>query len=379
MSIIEHAGYFSSLPRDYYTSEEIFETEVSRVFETQWIYVGHTCQVRNPGDYFVARAATESLIVVCDHDRRVRAFFNTCRHRGSELCTQGTSGAAKQFVCPYHRWSYGLDGRLLGAPGSRDGVDLDYAAWPLQEAACEVFHGQIHVHLGEPQASVATLLGGRVREQDLVAIASERVKLVQEKRYAINANWKLALENNAECYHCAGAHPELAVACDYTGWFKDTDGLARDDERKHNPGHFPLRPGMKTFSLDGEWVCKKFLGSPQAEGFSVTYVLTPVYVAVGYFADHAVNLALHPVDKDHTELLAQWFVHEEAVEGIDYELDRVMGVFDATNREDVALIEGNQRGVRSRRFIPGPNSATREDFLQVALGQYLELMDNDPA
>jgi len=374
MSIIEHTGYFSSLPREYYTSPDIFEDEVTRVFATQWQYVGHTCQVHEAGDYFVARASTESLIITRDVDGVVRAFVNSCRHRGSELCPEGASGRTKQFVCPYHRWSYALDGHLLGAPGMRDGVDFDFAEWPLHEVNCEVFYGQIFVHLGSPDQSVAAMLAGHVREQDFLLVESDRVKLVHQKRYLINANWKVALENNLECYHCAGAHPELAVACDYTGWFLDSDGQVRDDERKENPGHFPLRPGMKTFSLDGDWVCKLPLGAPQPEGFSVTAVLTPMYSAIAYFADHGVNLALHPIDVTHTELLAQWFVHEDAVEGVDFEVERVIGVFDATNCEDKALIEGNQRGITTRRFVPGPNNPSREDFLLFGLNAYLELM-----
>ncbi|HWI22374.1 MAG TPA: aromatic ring-hydroxylating dioxygenase subunit alpha, partial [Baekduia sp.] len=278
MSVIEQAGYFTSLPGHYYTSQEIFDMETERVFRTQWLYAGHVSQIPDTGNFFVARLATESLIITRDADDRVRAFFNVCRHRGSQLCPEGSSGKKKRFVCPYHNWSFSLDGKLLGSPGSPDGVDFNYADWPLHEADVDVLYGSIYVHLGrEPIQPLREQLGERLVHDDWQLLDPERAKVIREQRYPVNANWKLVLENNLECYHCAGSHPELSVACDYEGFYIERDGTVRDSERKQNPGHFPLREGMKTFSMDGDWVCKKRFGTPQDEGFSASFILFPMY------------------------------------------------------------------------------------------------------
>src|SRR5262245_19048767 len=138
-SVIEQPGFVTSLPREYYVSEEIFQTELERVFERQWLFAAHVSQVPRPGDFVVRQIGPESLIIARDPDGRLRAFFNVCRHRGAELCKAGSAGSAKRIVCPYHSWSYGLDGSLKGAPGSTDGVDFDFERFPLHEAHCDTY------------------------------------------------------------------------------------------------------------------------------------------------------------------------------------------------------------------------------------------------
>lgn len=375
-TIIEQPGYFTSLPRDYYVSAEIFELELERILRRQWMYVGHVSQVRAPGDFFSRLVGPESLIVTRDREGTIRTYFNVCRHRGAQLCETGSAGRTKQFVCPYHRWSFGLDGRLLGAPGSRDGVDFDYADWPLHEARCDVFHGSIYAWLGDPDEAppLDETLTPWVNDVEMLErVQPERTKLAHEEIYTIQANWKLLDENNCECYHCAGAHPSLAATCDYAAFY-----VPREDEASTISGqkaHFPLREGMNTFSMDGDWVCSKPLGCGFVPDYSCGYVSVPMFTGPVYFADHGVHLDVTPVDKDTTRLVCQWFVHEDAVEGVDYDVERLTGVFHVTNLEDGDLAALNQRGVNSHRFVPGPNSSTREPFIKQALERYLELMD----
>ena len=379
-SIIEKSQYFTSLPRDYYVSQAIFEREKKRVFQRSWLYAGHVSQLRQSGDFFTRDIGTESMIITRDSSGAVRAFFNVCRHRGAQLCPSGSAGRARQFVCPYHHWSYGTDGHLKRAPGMRDGVDMDLRDWPLHEARCETFFGSIWVWLGEDadQApSLAQTLEPRVNDIGMLTrVEPERTKIAHEEQYTVKANWKLLLENNCECYHCAGGHPSLAIACDYTGFF---GAPGEETPRLSGPtSHFPLREGMKTFSMDGEWVCEKPLGTGFSPDFSCGYITVPVFAGPVYFADHGVNLDIVPLDKDTTRLVAQWFVHEDAVEGVDYDVQRLIEVFHVTNIEDGKLTELNQRGINSHRFVPGPNNPTREPFIKAALNTYLELM-GDPA
>jgi len=375
LSLVEHESYFTSLPRHYYVSEEIFEAERHKVFSRQWVYAGHVSQVREPGDYYVRAVGPESLIIARDGEGRLRAFFNVCRHRGSRICAGNATGSAKVFVCPYHRWSYGIDGRLRGAPGARDGQDFDYADWGLQEAHCGSYFGSIYVYLAddEPEETLYDTLSAVTSDMDKLAlIEPERTKVAHREVYEVNANWKSLLENNCECYHCPGGHPSLCVAWD------PQIGFLRDDGTMHplqKELYVPLRPGTKTFSIDGDWVCSRPLGTPQADRFSVGWILTPNFSALAYFADHGVAIVVEPISVDRSRLVAEWFVHEDAVEGVDYDVQRLIEVFHVTNLEDVAFVEQNYQGSTSLRYVPGPNNPRRETFLRNALTKYEALMD----
>jgi phenylpropionate dioxygenase-like ring-hydroxylating dioxygenase large terminal subunit len=377
-TVIEHPSYFTSLPREYYMSDAIFEQELDRVFNRQWLYAGQASQVPNTGDFFTAQIGPESLLITRDTENRVRAYFNVCRHRGSRICEVGTAGNTKAFVCPYHRWSYSRDGELLGAPGSPDGVDFDYADWSLHEANCDTFFGSIFVYLGDDEpAALSSVLEPMVSDlDDLRSVESERTKVVHEEVYVIDANWKLMLENNMECYHCAGAHPSLGISCDYAKFSFERTGDGSVTQRL-NAAHFPIREGMHTFSIDGDWVCKKQLGGGQLrDRFSAGYLVTPNFGGPVYFADHAVALAVTPLTRETTQLVCQWIVHEDAVEGEDYEVEKLIDVFHITNLEDGDLAAFNQRGVNSRRFVPGPNSTTNEPGIKMALNAYLAMMES---
>ncbi|WP_040167366.1 aromatic ring-hydroxylating oxygenase subunit alpha [Microbacterium gorillae] len=370
--VIHHPNHFTSLPREYYVSAELFEAEGREIFQNQWQYVGHTSQIPNPGDYIVTSFWRESLIITRTRRDAVKAYFNVCRHRGSQICTPDSTGTARGFSCPYHQWSWNLDGELRGAPAASDIPDFDKTRWSLHEAAVEVVHGSIYIHLGTPERSAREQLTG-IDDETMALIEPERMKLIHEERYRVQANWKLMMENNLECYHCAGAHPALFTVADVPIGFGeiDADGCVVFDE---TAGFFPVKPGMQTFSMDGAWVCRKPLGTPQPAGFNAGWHSLPIFDGHVYYADHAVHMSLNPIDVDTTEFLCQWFVHEDAVEGVDYDTASVIEIFDITNREDVALTEANARGARSIRFVPGPNSPTRESGLDEGLTHYLELM-----
>lgn len=373
-SIIDKGSYFTSLPRDYYFSQELFDAEMRRVFARQWVYAGQVSQLKAPGDYYVRDVGPESMIFTRDNAGKIRAFFNTCRHRGSRLCKDGEAGQAKLFVCPYHQWTFRNDGTLQAAPGMRDGRDFDFADFPLHEAHCDSYFGSIFVYLDEagPKESLHDYLAPRTSDMEkMKAVQPERTKLAYRKVYDINANWKTMLENNAECYHCPVTHPTLSGALDIPGTFLNDDGSLKPVAEGNL---FPFNDGMKTLSADGEWVCRKPLGIPQAEQFSTGYITFPNFCGMGYFADYGSVVLVEPVSLTHSRLICEWIVHEDAVEGVDYEIDALIAAWDRTNMEDIALAEGNYRGSRSMRYTPGPNNIRREGMIRYALTSYLEMM-----
>ncbi|WP_328842759.1 aromatic ring-hydroxylating oxygenase subunit alpha [Streptomyces sp. NBC_00258] len=371
-------SYFTSLPREWYTSPEIFRKEIDKIFHRQWIYVGHVSQAKNTGDYFVARAATESIIVTRAKNGGLRAHFNVCRHRGSQLCDELSSGNTKRFVCPYHNWTYDLDGKLAGAPATRDGVDFNYSEFGLQDAYVDTFHGSIYVWLGREQPACTLreqLTGGGqfpIDDARIEIAEPERLKLAHEVRYEIKANWKLMIENNIECYHCISGHPSLMVSCDATNYFYE-----RDEEgglKIKGDGSYGLRPDMKTFSMDGELVSKKQLGALEP-GDSIVWVDNLMWNGTCFFTDHSQRGIVNPLTVDTCELWMQWFVHENAVEGVDYEVGPLTQVFKEVAAEDHAFVERNARGVKSSRYVPGPNNALRETDMEAALTMYLNMME----
>lgn len=364
----QHDKYFTILPREYYVSEEIFQQELTKVLSRQWLLVGHASSVRKSGDYFVKQVGPESLIIARDQEGEVRTFFNVCRHRGSRILADGDAGSARGFVCPYHKWTFDIGGCLRAVPGASDGQFCDFSDWPLHEAHCQMWYGWIYVWLGrDAPMPLADVMGPVTNEAAMKSIGSEELKLAHRERYVVNANWKALLENNMECYHCGAAHPSLAIACDYQRFFAD----------KSDGAHFPLREGMATFSMDGKRVSAKPLGTGQPDGFSTGFLLAPMFCGPVFFADHAVSLELTPLSREKTQLICEWYVHEDAVEGADYDREKLIAVFHVTNQEDGRLAERNYEGMRSMRFVPGPSHPLRENGIQQALGRYLELMAAD--
>jgi Rieske 2Fe-2S family protein len=375
-SIIDHPTFTTNLPREYYLSEEIFQTELRKVFCRQWLYAGRTSQVKEPGDFYVRDVGPESLIIARDQEGNVRAYFNVCRHRGSRICTSDASGTAKRFTCPYHQWTYGINGALRAAPGANDGQDFDYADFGLHEAHVDSYFGSIYVFLGEdePQASLFDTLSAVTRDLNkLAAVQPERTKLAARRVYDVNCNWKTLNENNHECYHCPGGHAALCVSWDPWAGVRREDGMTRPWAEGQQ---VPLRETAKTFSIDGDWVCDKFLGTPQGERFSTGHISGPIFNALAYLADHGVAIIVEPVTRDRSRLVAEWIVHEDAVEGIDYDVERLIKVFDITNLEDIVFAEQNHAGITSMRFTPGPMAmGGREEFVAAGIRHYLEMME----
>jgi phenylpropionate dioxygenase-like ring-hydroxylating dioxygenase large terminal subunit len=372
-TITERQPYFTGLAREYYISSEIFAQELERVWARQWLYFGHLSQIPAAGDYLVRELAGESVIVVRSADGDVRAFLNVCRHRGYRFCEQGP-GKAKHFVCPYHRWSYDINGRLMGVPTMRDGEYFDYSDWGLQRVHCELWRGFVFICLGEsPPPPLLPAL-----EQcgtDLGRLSLEAIKEAHAVRYEVACNWKILMENYLECYHCTANHPEFCNAANLRLIY---ERIARSQAGPvvEIAGGVPATPGHRTLSPDGELVCTKLLGDETelSEGFGAGVRLQPAVSAILFHIDHGVVHEIRPLSSTRTEFINRWFVHEDALPGRDYELGRLTAVWDITNQQDKALCERTQPGVQSLRFVPGPNSVSREPSINAALTVYRALM-----
>lgn len=365
----------TALTREHYLDPDLFEREHLKIFSKQWTFAGHISQVPNIGDYFLHSFAGENLIIVRESDNQLRAHYNVCRHRGSRLA-DNTSGNVRNFVCPYHQWAYDLDGRLRRAPMMPDADCIDYDKLSLFPASVEVWAGMIFVNLSSaPAVGLADALGEPT--EGLMKLRPERMKEIQRDTLTVGSNWKTLLENYLECYHCAGSHPELGIAFDIEKSYQQTAGWGAS---ACFLGGEPLRQGFTTVSMSGDLVSLPLgdyaemeeLPLEIAEGLGCLPVLTRVL----FHVDHAIIHTMNPISPSEVEWTTRWYVHADAREGVDYEIEKVCEVWRATNAEDKALCERNYKGVMSRRYLPGPLHPGAEGALAPVLHFIQELMQD---
>jgi phenylpropionate dioxygenase-like ring-hydroxylating dioxygenase large terminal subunit len=365
-----------ALARDFYTDPAIFERDMQRMLLRHWFCVGHVSSIPRAGDYLVVDLGSESVIVVRTADGEVRALLNVCRHRGSRLVA-GRSGKAQsgRLTCPYHAWSYDLDGNLLVArqmPESFRRADIALKTLPVR-----IMEGLIFTTFAKQPLD----LGGAVRA--LAASAGVHgwatAKVAHREMYAIKANWKLAVENYMECYHCAPAHPEFAkrhvyarpaelnVELERAGRKRaEALGIVVPDVDQYGCAaaagqesvavmRSALHDGMVSATDDGRSVARLMGTFSAPDGNSTYFDIGPISDFLAY-PDHGVIYRFIPKTADHTEMEVIWLVHQDAVEGVDYEVERLTWLWKTTSAEDKKIVEMNQAGVNSRFFEPGPYS-----------------------
>jgi glycine betaine catabolism A len=359
-----------SLPQALYVDPAAFEADLQAVFASDWLFACNVCEIKRPGDYVTLEIGRNSIIVLRDRDGAVRALHNTCRHRGSRICATDR-GHATRLVCPYHQWAYELDGSLLNARHMP--ADFDKRGHGLKPAKVEVICGLVYVSLAE---TPPPLDGYRAAITPYIAPhAPARTKVACESTVIEEANWKLVIENNRECYHCAANHPELLTTFaefDRPGERRSAQLealLARNTakweryglpHRAADGGHefrcirLPFNEGSSSFTLDGAPACRKLLGDlPDPDLGSVRMFRAPNNWH-HFLADHIIHFRVLPLAADRTAVRTTWLVHEEAVEGVDYDVEHLTAVWRATNDQDKRLAEANHRGIASMAYEPGP-------------------------
>jgi Rieske 2Fe-2S family protein len=373
---IDQGAYFTSLPQPYYLSPSLYEEELEAVWGRQWLFAGHVSQIPEPGDFFTFEIARESLILIRGDDGAVHALYNVCRHRGFRICDPTQGGHMKRILCPYHAWQYGRDGELLHAPKHADGDPFAYTDYGLHEAAVEVWQGFIFVHLSDqPLPSIGAELAAA--DESMGMLQPERMKIVKTIEYPCAANWKLLMENELECYHCAPSHPELCNTLSLAEMHAHHNEWGPD--RPYFYSWMPLKNGAKSLTMDGETVVKMPFGDyaegrEMPGGFASGFLIQPTCTFAMFYVDHGITAKLIPNSVGETVLVGDWFVHEDAVEGVDYDLDELVGLWDITHRQDIELANRQQLGIGSRKYAPGPDSKRYEPGIESALNLYLEMV-----
>ncbi len=357
-------GY--ALPQGFYRRADVFEADL-RLLEGRWMFAGHVSEAAEAGDWFTAELGAESAIVVRGEDGALRALANVCRHRGSRVCID-KHGSSALLTCPYHAWTYRLDGRLRAAREMPDG--FDQAAFGLKALPIKVIGGLVFISFGDAPPALGAA------EPALAAMTGlygwETARIAARKTYSVAANWKLVVENYHECYHCAPAHPEFAALhalarpnnralssepdpdtglADFETWDAVADGFEVARVMRS-----ALSQGCVTGSADGKPVAPA-MGPARAhwDGISVFAELGFLSAFLAY-ADHGVIYRFIPRGVLETEMEVIWLTAGDAEVGRDYDLERLTWLWDVTSLADKRIIERNQAGVSSRAYQPGPFS-----------------------
>jgi glycine betaine catabolism A len=341
-------GESRMLPPAAYTSAEVFAWEREHFLGGGWTCAGHAARIAGAGDQLAVQTGAGSAIIVRGEDGVIRAFANTCRHRGHELlpCTGDSAGTVtgKAIVCPYHSWAFSLSGELRGAPGYRG---LDSRDWSLRELPAAEWHGLVFVDGSGGAAGPPPLAG---LESIVAPYEPERLVTAATHRYDARANWKILSENYHECYHCPTIHPELcSVSPPHSGENYDSSGAWIG-------GWMELRDGAATMSLDGHSDGVPLRGLPAAGLRTVAYVGIFPNVLLSLHPDYVMTHVLLPVAADRTVIECSWAFAPEAVASPSFDPSYAVDFWDLTNRQDWTACESVQRGLSSPYAAPGPLS-----------------------
>jgi Rieske 2Fe-2S family protein len=382
-----------ALPQAFYRDAEIFEHDVQRIFLDSWLYACHASEIPACGDYQLLEFAGESVIVVRAEDEAIHAMLNVCRHRGSRVCL-AAQGQTRSLVCRYHGWTYGLDGQLRGAPQMGD--DFDPSQHGLRRVHVRVIEGLVMVNLASQPAGIEPL--ARDMEPCLARYGLAHARVAHRQSYPIAANWKLAMENYCECYHCRPSHPEYARS--------HALAIPRDRWRQRQPevDQAAARAGLSNHTFDHTWQQAEYLGVerqheryPLNEGYltgsedgqplaplmgsisdfvaaATDIQLGPTLFGLAY-CDHVVLYRFLPLDTDNSVCDITWLVRGDAQAGEDYDLERLTWLWDVTTDADKRIIERNQQGVNSRFYQPGPFSEM-ERFTDRFVNWYLAALSS---
>ena len=382
----------------FYRSPRVYSRELDEILFKSWLYAGHVSQVANVGDWFLFDLAEDSIIVVRAADGEIHALMNVCRHRGSRVCSDA-QGSCEAFVCPYHGWVYELDGRLKAARSMDSPTSLDPSAYPLKACRCTVFEGLIFINCDPAAASFENAL--RTIEPALRPYGLPTARIAHRQNYPVKANWKLALENYLECYHCATAHRAYAKrhtleALDEVVARNNAEMLGRAEEKTGVTGitlehsrvyrsapdfgccahtrRYALYDGFRTGSRDGGPLAPLMGDFKGYDGGAGDFQLGPLAFMLNY-PDHCVLYRFTPRGMNSTDMELVWFVRGDAEEGRDYERDSLTWLWDRTTREDQLLIMRNSEGVHSRFFEPGPYHPEQERLCIEFVAWYLEALE----
>jgi Rieske 2Fe-2S family protein len=376
-----------SLPQPFYNDPAYFALDLEGIFYRRWLFAGVICEIPDPGCFFTLEIGPTSIVVVRDRTQTIRAYFNTCRHRGSRICT-AAKGRVAAFVCPYHQWTYDLTGALRHAGKMHQGFSPEGIG--LRPVHVRTAAGTIYVCLADEPPDFTpfkTALEPCLAPHDL-----SNAKVAHEAHILERGNWKLVMENSRECYHCRSSHPELMRTFLDSYNFNDPTadpvvaafiarcnaaGLPSDGrgDRDFRITRMPLTREAESITMDGnEAVALPLGGIAERNIGSLRWVHFPTTFNHA-LRDYAILVRMLPLAPQETLVTAKFLVHRDAQEGRDYTIPHLTETWNRTNEQDRILVERNQQGVNSLGYVPGPYSEDAEAGVITFVEWYADTME----
>ena len=373
-------GY--TLDQVFYKDPDIYEMDLNTFFFNHWVFIGHVSRIPNIGDYFLFETGNESIIVINGSDNQIYAHHNVCRHRGSRICLE-KSGNKKLLVCPYHAWSYNINGSISSARLMPK--DFDSKKGGLKKCNLKIFEGLIFINYSNQPDNFDEFIEPTrpfIELHDL-----KNAKIAHREVYPTFGNWKLTLDNFHECYHCQPAHPEYCSIHDpdyilsYGAGSQSGIGSEKFNKRLedwnnhvkklgHLTGEYyekefskysrsaertPLSKGKLSETRDGK-PAAPLMGKFKERDGGYTSVGPSPFNSLLMCNDFATTFTFIPKGPLRTDVELMWLVHKDAIEGKDYNLENMVWMWDKTTIADKKIIENNQKGVLSKEYMPGPLS-----------------------
>jgi glycine betaine monooxygenase A len=379
----------TGLPRDFYTDAEIFQIDLEQIFYRDWVFVAHSAELPKTGSYLTLQIGAYPILLTRAADGVIRAFVNSCRHRGARVCPE-VSGTTPKLVCPYHQWTYNLDGRLFAA--RQMGPGFDRSQLGLKQLHCEAVAGYVFVCLAAQAPDFEP-----TRRQLEAYVLPHRIadaRVAFESTIIEEGNWKLVWENNRECYHCATNHPELGRTYPDTPTVTSVSGAADNaqivehwqrceaaglpsrlqlsSDGQMRVARMPMLGSAVSYTMTGQSAVKRHLSDVTPRDMNIGALLLFHYPTSWnhFLTDHAISFRVLPLTPTRTALTTKWLVHRDAVEGIDYDIGELTRVWLATNEQDGRIVRENQIGMNCPGYEPGPLSPLTEDGVRQFLDWY---------
>ena len=373
------------LEQPFYTDAQIFDLEWEHVWKKFWLFAGTTSEIPKPGDYFTYTAHHDSVIIIRGDQGEVFAHYNTCRHRGSLICLK-ERGHSPKLMCPYHQWVYNKDGSLFKARLMPE--DFDKSSFGLHPVNVKVAHGLIFISLAQNPPDFT-----RVAQEYapfLRPYKIDQAKVAYQKRYELRTNWKLVAENFRECYHCGVAHPEYCKAVIGANLTESAEKVAAErrkewqnkglaihnvdfkDDSFHFAVRYPLRQEVLSYSVDGKAVAIPMGDHKDYDAGVLGLVVYPNFW-MDAVSDYIWTMRVIALSPSRTAIDLTWLVDSEAVEGVDYTVERLTDFWRITGEQDWELCENNYRGIQSSHYQPGPYAPVEADVSKF-IDWYLDRM-----
>jgi Rieske 2Fe-2S family protein len=338
----------ATLPGTYYIDQSVYDAEQQKIFARQWICIMRTADLAEPGSFKTFDLAGESIIVTRDQEHRLGAFLNVCRHRGSRICVE-PAGQRRAFQCPYHAWTYALDGRLTGAPNMTAMADFEPAEFGLLTVHLREWLGYAWLCLAEQPPSFGDTVVSQVTERfgdertiDLYTL--DKLAVGRTIAYDVKANWKLIVENFMECYHCATLHPELVTVLP-----EFRRGYATQDKVGYGAS---FGDDIDGFTYDGRPGFGRLPGLDDEHDRRYYGMTVKPQTVINLAPDHAIYHRIFPVAVDRTVVICDWLFEPDVV-AAGGDVSASVELFDRVNRQDFGAVEACQPAMSSRGYADG--------------------------